>query len=354
MMRFFSRFHRRYFRSLVYMLQASEYNLHDYFAWFARVTDFRTVEKRKTVVWTAKARTLYGALCVFSAVVSLAVIVIAWHTPATALLVALASLVFDALIAPYALGFATLVANALQRPLENRLIAKAKQKLAGHKGLKIAIAGSYGKTSMREILRTVLSEGKKVAAPPGSFNTPLGIVSFIDSLEGGEDVLVFELGEYYPGDIRKLCEFVEPQWGIITGVNEAHLEKFGTLEQTAATIFELADYIGEGVVYVNAENAAARERAAASHILFSRERVESPEGEWRIVRPETNLRGTSFALIRGVVAIHAHSRLLGLHMVGPLAAAADIASRVGLTTQEIEDGIKKTAAFDHRLQPIVD
>src|ERR1019366_2772480 len=118
----------------------------------------------------------------------------------------------------------------VQRPAEYAITRRATEKLLEQRAIRIAIAGSFGKTTMREILKTVLAEGKKVSAPPHSYNTPLGISEFTDSLKDDEaEILIFELGEEYRGDIKRLCELVQPEWGIITGVNEAHLEKFKTL-----------------------------------------------------------------------------------------------------------------------------
>src|SRR5262249_54259961 len=150
------------------------------------------------------------------------------HVPG--IISAVLGLILAPFIVPYTLFLLILVLNLLQKPIEAYIIADAKRKLRKHKAIKIGIAGSFGKTSMREILKTVISHGKRVAGPGGSHNTPLAIARFIRTLKGDEEVLVFEFGEYYPGDIKKLCKFVEPDWGVITGVNEAHLERFKTLE----------------------------------------------------------------------------------------------------------------------------
>ncbi|TSC86096.1 MAG: UDP-N-acetylmuramoyl-tripeptide--D-alanyl-D-alanine ligase [Parcubacteria group bacterium Gr01-1014_8] len=330
-------------RSLIYMLQASEYNIRDYVKWLHRVEDFRFVEHRKKLVWTPKAILLY--VLAWSLVVLWLALAFSTGKP---LVVGIAFLVWPFLLA-YGLILVVLALRAIQLPIELLLIGRAKQRLSRHKALKIAIAGSYGKTSMREILKTVLSEGKKVAAPPGSYNTPLGIAGFVKSLKGDEDVLVFELGEYYRGDIKKLCRFVRPSIGIITGVNEAHLEKFGTLENTADTIFELAEYLQDKFVYVNAENDISQGRALKEHTLYSREGV----GNWKVSDAKTRLEGTSCMLANGSVAIHVRSKLLGLHQIGPLAVAVDIATSIGLAPSHIETGIAKTSAFPHRLEPKV-
>ncbi|HWP61061.1 MAG TPA: UDP-N-acetylmuramoyl-tripeptide--D-alanyl-D-alanine ligase [Candidatus Paceibacterota bacterium] len=341
---YFTRYHPRYVRSLIYMLQASEYNADDFLRWNLRVRNFRQVEKRGRLKFTPKATGLFVFAWSFELLI-LFLILVGLSAAAGDIphMVAILFILFFQLLLPYLLAFTVRVINLAQKPVEARIIAQAKAKLATHKGFKIAIAGSYGKTSMREILRTVLSEGKKVAAPGGSENTPLAIARFIEKLHGDEDVLIFELGEYYPGDIKQLCEMVQPQLGIITGVNEAHLEKFGSLEAAAATIFELAPFVK--ALYVNGENDAARGRAGSATV-FSREGV----GDWKIVAPETSLDGTSFILEQGSIRINAQSKLLGLHSIGPLAAAAQIALSLGLTVRQIEEGIAKTRAFAHRLE----
>jgi UDP-N-acetylmuramoyl-tripeptide--D-alanyl-D-alanine ligase len=102
------------------------------------------------------------------------------------------------------------------------------------------------KTSMKEMLKTILSEKFIVRATPGNKNTPLGTSEFIDSLTGDEDIVIFEMGESHVGDISELCEIIKPNKGIITGISEAHLETFGTrYKNLENTIFELVDFLGE-------------------------------------------------------------------------------------------------------------
>ena len=347
-----SRRHPRYIRSLVYMLQASEYNIADFFRWHERTDDFRRVEKRKTLVFTPKATALYafGWLAVFMAF-SLAVFVFInvaspWNIVLSALLV-----LEVPLIAMVCILSALVVGRIFQYPLELLIVAHAQMHLKGHKGVKIAIAGSYGKTSTREILKTVLSEGRSVAAPPGSYNTPLGIASFVRGLKGNEDVLIFELGEYYPGDVEKLARMINPEWGIITGVNEAHLEKFGTLEQTADTIFKLAESVEPSRLYVNGDSELARARAKSGNIVYTREGIAPPAGGWHVSDARTDLQGMTFKLSKAGSVFEVKSGLLGLHMLAPLVLATDLASRLGLSDNEIVTGIAKPRPFAHRLEP---
>lgn len=348
MIRWLSRRHPLYIRSLVYMLQASEYNIADFWRWHERTTDFRTVEKRKQLAFTPKATYLY--LCAWAlvvCVVALAAFLFLTLSSPWNYLVAVFIFLETPLIVVGGLTIDVFVLHLVQGSVERRMLTEAKARLASHKAVKIAIAGSYGKTSIREILKTVLGEGKKVAAPGRSYNTPLGIAKFIRTLKGDEDVLIFELGEYYPGDVRKLARMIRPDWGVITGVNEAHLEKFRTLERTADTIFELAEFVPADHLYVNGENNIAKARAKSGNIVYSR----GGAGQWKVTNAETGLSGTSFVFEHDGVTIECYSKLLGLHMTGPLALAAELGYRLGLTNEQIGRGIAKTKPFEHRLEP---
>lgn len=343
-----SRYHVRYPRSLVYMLQASEYNIHDYFGWYHRTKNFIHIEKRKQLVKTPKALLLLVISWFFIFLMFGGAISVLWV--GTTLLKYIIFFMIM-LISPYGLAYAIVIPLLIikvvgQWPLEYIMIHKTRQRLQAHTAVKIGIAGSFGKTTMREILKTVLSEGKKVAAPPHSYNTVFGISKFVSTLKGDEDILIFELGEYYPDDVRKLCDLAGPSIGIITGVNEAHLQKFKTLEQTVKTIYELADYLGEKPVYVNSENELAKNNMRPSHIAYSRTSVR----EWNIENQKSDLSGTSFTFTKKDIKWELRSGLLGLHQIGPLAVACDIALTLGLSPKQIKSGISKTRPFAHRLE----
>jgi UDP-N-acetylmuramoyl-tripeptide--D-alanyl-D-alanine ligase len=343
---FLSRCRPAYIRTLVYMMQASEYYVADYLRWYHHTKDFRVVEHRKRIVYTAKAIVLLVAGH-FILALSLGVILFGLLSSSDVFRILAAALFLTLpLTFPYLMVWPLFLLNLCQAPVEFCIVLHAKRKLRRHKGVRIAIAGSFGKTSMREILKAILSEGKKVASPGGSHNTPLAISSFIRSLTGNEEVLIFEFGEYYPGDIKKLCKIVDPQWGIITGVNEAHLERFKDIQATRATIFELADFLAGRPLYVNNENEIAFAHAPTGSITYDRHGA----GAWHVDSATAGLSGTSLAMSRGIDRVVATTRLLGLHNVGPLAACADIATRLGLSPKNIEDGITKTVPFEHRLQ----
>ncbi|MEO7617365.1 MAG: Mur ligase family protein, partial [Candidatus Saccharibacteria bacterium] len=305
-----------YARSLIYMLQASEYNLGEYFNWFWRVRDFRTVENRKTLDPTTKARLLLGLLrikyiacyLVWLGLVILAAVYMSIPYVAFALIwfLSFPYLLAYAITAPLYLG-----RKLVQEPKERQMIAEAQIILAKHPAIKIGIAGSYGKTTMKEMLATVLGSGfdfGEVKATPGNMNTPIGISRFARKLKGDEKVLIFEMGEYYPGDIKALSELVQPSIGILTGINEAHLSKFKTLDRTVATIFELDDYLEGHSCYKNGDNALIEARAHKDALLYSMNGIDG----WTVSDLQhANLSGLEFKLTKAKQVIKVHSELLG-------------------------------------------
>lgn len=346
-----SRYRPSYVRSLVYMLQASEYKVGDYFAWLHRVRDFASVERRKQLTKSSKALLLLGLGWAFwLAIIAVGAWVAFSTSPIYGYALGAAILLASPFLLAYGIAVPLLAVQIVQKPLEAMIVSRAQQALSRHKALKIAVAGSFGKTSMREILKTVLSEGKKIAAPLHNYNTPLGISAFIKTLNGDEEVLIFELGEYYLGDVHTLCDLVRPDIGIITGVNEAHLQKFKTLDKTAQTIFELADFLAAHPVFVNGESEIAKKHARSGHMVYDRNGV----GEWKVENPKTDLSGTSFTLTRKGEKLHLKSSLLGLHQIGPFVTAVAIAVQIGLSPEQITAGIARTKPFDHRLEPKTD
>ena len=74
--------------------------------------------------------------------------------------------------------------------------------------------------------------------------------------------------------MRKLCRIIRPDWGVVTGVNEAHLEKFKTLDCTARTIFELGEFLNGKQLYVNGESERAKKYATSDNVLYDRAGVQ--------------------------------------------------------------------------------
>jgi len=215
--------------------------------------------------------------------------------------------------------------------LKSMKIRSAQGVLARFPKLKIiGIVGSYGKTTMKEAVSTILSQKYRVVKTPENINTPLGIAELIlKQVNEKTEVLVVEMGEYQRGDIQQICSLVKPQIGIITGINEAHLERMGSIENTVAAIFEIAHHMNpDGTLVINDD-------CALIHDNYKK----------HIVHQQVILY--SSAQDQGI-----KSGLLGRYARGVLQATDVLGQKLGLTFEQICAGALLIKPLPHRLEPI--
>ena len=117
----------------------------------------------------------------------------------------------------------------------------------------IAITGTNGKTTTKELAAAVLSKEFKVLYTQGNFNNHIGLPLTLLSMTKEHEIAVIEMGASHPGDIKELCEIAEPNFGLITNVGVAHIEGFESAENVVKTKKELFDYLEQinGKVFLN-------------------------------------------------------------------------------------------------------
>ena len=167
------------------------------------------------------------------------------------------SFLFLDILTPLIFSALVLTFQPLAVILRNRLINEAKKKRAGFKNLLvIGVTGSYGKTSTKEFLATILSEKFKVLKTKEHQNSEVGISQCIlDELEPEHEIFVCEMGAYNQGGIKLLCDIAKPKIGVLTGINEQHMATFGSQENIIKTKFELIESLPEdGVAFFNGNN----------------------------------------------------------------------------------------------------
>ena len=340
-----------YPKVLAYMLQSSEYRVGPYLSWVHRTKDFSTVMRRRKLEPTRPARLLLLALRLGMLLQITFGLLVAglgiWRDmpggPAFG----------AAIVITYPLVWAYLAVVPLwigrefsARPREQRAINRSKTIFTKHPGTRIAVAGSYGKTTMKELLNTVLSEGLKVAATPANKNVSISHAKFAAALAGDEDVLVIEYGEGEPGDVARFARLTHPTHAVITGLAAAHLDRYKTIKAAGEDIFSVANYLKGRNVYVNGDSPEAEAFIKPSHKVFSGQEALN----WRISDVKVKLDGTSFTISKGKKSLRLKTGLLGRHQVGFAAFAAAFALHLGLTEEQARDGLAKTKSFDHRMQ----
>ena len=120
----------------------------------------------------------------------------------------------------------------------------------------IAITGTNGKTTTKELTAAVLGTMYKVLYTDGNYNNSLGVPLTLLRLTKEHEIAIIEMGASHPGDIKELVDIAEPTEGIITNVGRAHLEGFGSFEGVMETKGELYDYLvaHNGTIFRNADN----------------------------------------------------------------------------------------------------
>ena len=120
----------------------------------------------------------------------------------------------------------------------------------------IAITGTNGKTTTKELTAAVLSKKYKVCYTQGNLNNQIGVPLTLLSITRAQEIAIVEMGASHPGDIRELVEIAEPNCGLITNVGKAHLQGFGSFEGVQKTKAELYDWLRShnGLCFRNMDN----------------------------------------------------------------------------------------------------
>lgn len=120
----------------------------------------------------------------------------------------------------------------------------------------IALTGTNGKTTTKELIREVLSVRYNVTATRGNLNNSIGVPLTLLEIDSSTQIAVVEMGASHPGDIKELVDIALPDYGLITNVGKAHLLGFGSFEGVKRTKGELYDYLRRtsDKVFINADN----------------------------------------------------------------------------------------------------
>lgn len=335
-------------RSLVYMFQVTEYNALDVFKWILKTKDFNKVMHRNKLKYTKKSVLLLGFVyLVFLSVLFFGLGYI-WGASSLYGILEGVGVVLSAPVLGYLLLSVVLILGTVfvQKPQEFIIINKAKKILQNHKATKIAVVGSYGKTSMKEILNILASSEKNVKVTPGNKNTPLGISSFIKTLEGDEDILIFEFGEGKQGDVDKLSKLVRPDFAVITGVSEAHLRSFGNVENITKTIFEIEKHVDAENIYVNDESKYLPIKNPDMN-YYNREGC----GNVKVAGYRNSLKGLKIDFLYRKNEFSQKTELIGEHHVGPISGALALCVKMKVKFTKAVDEVHNIKAYEHRMQP---
>lgn len=310
----------------------------------------RKAKMKKPLVFTPRVKRL---LVVMTLLDALLVGLLAGLLPVPWYRVALA--VFPALL-PLWVALAGWMAWPVEKLISEMYFRDAQRILGEHPDLvKIGITGSYGKTSVKFILGTLLSERYQTLVTPSSFNTPMGVTKVIRTrLLPAHQVFVAEMGARHVGDIKELCRLVHPRLGVLTSVGPQHLDTFKTLERIKRTKYELMDAVPEdGCCFFPDDGGICR----ALYDQTSKEKRlcslrPTPDADMWAEDITVSPEGSRFRLCTKEGSVVCETRLLGEHNIQNVLLAAMVCRHLNMTLRQVAHGISRLEPVEHRLQLI--
>ena len=251
------------------------------------------------------------------------------------------------------------IVHVLMLPIEKiistRYVVKAKLKLKRMPNLiKIGITGSFGKTSTKYFLNTILSEKYKVCMSPHSFNTLIGLTKVVNNyLTPNDEILIAEMGARNVGDIKELCNLINPSFGIITGIGSQHMKSFKTYKNILSTKKELVDAVEQnnGFVVFNGKNEGA---VKIFDDCNCKKKLIDDNSNSYIQASEISFDGivTSFVLRIGSEKFECKTCVIGEHNIQNILLAVQMAKELKLSNKQIVEGIRNIKPIPHRLELI--
>jgi len=214
----------------------------------------------------------------------------------------------------------------------------------------VAITGSNGKTTTKEMTCAILSKKFKILKNTGNLNNHIGLPLTLTRLTSQNEIIVLELGMNARGEIRRLCEIAVPTHGVITNIGSAHLGKLGSYEAIRDAKLEILH--GLSVVVVNADDNFLMEGMTGFKgriITFS----INNDSYIRAKNVQAGDKGYNFMLeIKDERSIPVKLNVLGLFNVYNALAAAAVGFSLGISTEEIKTALEDYSAFPMRFEVI--
>ncbi len=256
-------------------------------------------------------------------------------------------------------SFVIFLVNVMNKPIEKCVyhyyFNKAKTKIKDMPRLSvIGVTGSYGKTSSKNILADILKVKYDTMPTPKNFNTPYGLMLTINNhLDKFTEYFIAEMGACEVGQIKELCDFVHPKYGILTTIGVAHLDSFKSEANIQKTKFELIESLPEdGIGILNMDDPKQTSYQLKNKCTIKW--ISTKEKKADIFA--SNIKGTSSGMSFDVSfkgenkKYKLETKLLGSANVYNIMAAVLLAKELGISMDEIIRGVRGIKTIEHRLE----
>jgi len=205
----------------------------------------------------------------------------------------------------------------------------------------VAVGGSNGKTTVKELLASVLRQKFSTLWSEASFNNDIGVPTTLLRLETSHQVAVLEAGTNHPGELAPLVKMIAPKFGVITNIGREHLEFFGDVAGVAQEEGWLAELLPpDGILFVNgdsewSDSIAARTKAKVVRVGFGE------KSDWCAKKIRLDKNGVTFQVVAPKAELGGEYRvnLLGKHQAVNSLFAIAIGAELGLNRAEIQRGL---------------
>ncbi|MDO8493987.1 MAG: UDP-N-acetylmuramoyl-tripeptide--D-alanyl-D-alanine ligase [Deltaproteobacteria bacterium] len=217
----------------------------------------------------------------------------------------------------------------------------------------VAITGSNGKTTTKEMIAAILSEKWNLLKTPGNFNNLIGLPLTLNHLTKNHQAVVLEMGMNAFGEIKRLTEIAAPTVGIITNVTACHLEQLQTIDAVAAAKGELFAAMGKsGIAIVNGDDPQIQKQTKK---FFGRRLTFGMSPECDVHFEHMEMRGwESMDLVFSVKGkqLKAHVQAVGIHNVMNALGACAVALSLGCSNDQMAAGLEKFSPLKMRLEQV--
>lgn len=248
-----------------------------------------------------------------------------------------------------------IIAQPILKLLNLRYIKEAKNIIKSNTNMKIiGITGSYGKTSTKNIVASLLEEKYITVMTPKSYNTTLGVVKTIrEQIKPYTEVFVCEMGAARLGEIAEICDIATPDISVITSIGPQHLTSFKSMDNIIKGKFEIITNSKENnVAILNVDNDNIKKGIDlyAKNNKIIQYSLDNKQTQYRVENVKMSDKGSIFDIVDSSGRITIEIRLLGKHSIYNIVCAVAIAKELGMTNEEIQRGVKKIKPVEHRLE----
>ncbi|MBQ3307720.1 MAG: UDP-N-acetylmuramoyl-tripeptide--D-alanyl-D-alanine ligase [Bacilli bacterium] len=251
------------------------------------------------------------------------------------------------------------IAMLINWPIENGIYLhykkKAQNKLKSMNRLKIiGITGSYGKTSCKNVLATILNSKYNTLPSPKNWNTFNGLIMTVNNyMDKFTDIFIAEMGAYVKGEIKRLCHLIHPKYGIITTIGQAHLESFGSQENIQIGKFELIESLpSDGFGILNGDDPLQLSYQIKNPVRIIWIGIDNPDVDVRASNIKCSNKGTTFDVVfKGDKKTYSfETKLLGKHNVYNILAALACGREFEIEPDDLIHAVKSVKPVEHRLE----